>query len=201
MKYITVKTMAASALMLALSSAPAFAQSVDLTISGNGASSTNHITVTDTQTTSVTQSNSTEIMNGVQASSSSGGNQMSGNTGGTSSLTTGDVSTTVSVTNTAGNNVANPGCGCAQPGSLMVDISGNGKKSNNTSTTTMGSTSSLGQVNQTGFMNMLKVSSSSGKNKIKNSTGTGSSLITGGGMTTVTVQNTAGQNLYGVPAI
>lgn len=81
--------------------------------------------------TNVTQSNVTKSNTVIVATSNTGGNKVSGNTGGTSNITTKKAKTTVNVTTTGGNNVANVS-GCCGTKSTKNVIKNNGAGSKNT---------------------------------------------------------------------
>ncbi|KKR13564.1 MAG: hypothetical protein UT40_C0014G0020 [Candidatus Woesebacteria bacterium GW2011_GWA1_39_21b] len=106
---------------------PVLAQSTTLVISGNGAETDNDINLSQTTTTTVVQNNVANISNNVDADAETGENDQNYNTGGPVSLTTGDATTGVAISNTANSNVAEVS-GCCDV-DVDVEISDNGYKS------------------------------------------------------------------------
>ena len=90
---------------------PTFA-STTIQISGNGAGSVNHVTVTSNNVTSLSQNNLASISNNVNSNSSTVGNNSNGNTGGNVTIHTGNSVSTTSITTHANVNFASIGCGC-----------------------------------------------------------------------------------------
>jgi len=80
---------------------------IDVTISGNGEDSHNHVTVKGGNTTTVNQSNVSEISTWVDSSASTGHNSANGNTGGDVTVASGDASSTVGVTTSGSSNSLN----------------------------------------------------------------------------------------------
>src|SRR5437899_953246 len=123
-----IKVVLATGALMSSAFAPAVFASTSITISGNGADSTNRVSVNSTNTTTVTQTNSANISNRVSVVSNTGGNQANKNTGGDVSITTGDVSSSVTIKNLANVNFARVvSCGCVQ--NVDIVISGNGADS------------------------------------------------------------------------
>ena len=79
----------------------------DLTITNNGADSTNKIISKNKCSTNLTQSNDADFTNKVNISSNTGGNSTSKNTGGSVDVTTGSSDSTVTISNSANVNQAN----------------------------------------------------------------------------------------------
>lgn len=77
---------------------------VSIIISGNGAGSNSGVVVNETCTTTSTATSGANITTTVNSQADTGGNQVSGNTGGSTSITTGDASSSASVTNTGSQN-------------------------------------------------------------------------------------------------
>lgn len=198
---LNYKTLALSVGLFVLCALPAFAASTDLTITGNGDSSHNEIMVVEVNVNAVVQTNVTDVLNLVKAGASTGGNQISGTTGGEASLQSGDASTTAKVTNLAGTNLSSDPCGCPAPAEPTVKIKGNGTKTNNKVALASVNMNLTKQTNLTDFHNLVMANSDSGKNKVKGTTGAGSTLISGAATTSVTVKNKAGINMNGTPAL
>lgn len=68
-----------------------------LNISGNGADSSNTVTITGNCSISINQSNNTDVVNTINSQVSTGNNQSTGNTGSSVSVNTGTVTSSVSV--------------------------------------------------------------------------------------------------------
>lgn len=71
---------------------------------GNGAESTNHAQASNSTTENVTQSNSATLQNNVNITADTGNNSASRNTGGDSTVSTGDVNVGASIMNFVNNN-------------------------------------------------------------------------------------------------
>src|SRR5689334_15905858 len=107
MKVKLVSGIATGALLLGAFAPAAFADTC--TISGNGAFSHNKCkVVTVTKTGGTKQVNVADFSNHVSVHTSSGGNNASGNVGGDVTVTSGDSTVTVTITNAANLNVINP---------------------------------------------------------------------------------------------
>src|SRR6202000_2784156 len=101
------------------------------------------------------------------------------NTKGSVSVTTGNASSTVNNTTTAGGNVATaPSCGCAS-GDTDVTVSGNGEKSTNTVKVTNSSSNSVTQFNGVLVVNGVWTVQNTGGNNANANTG-GDVMITSG---------------------
>lgn len=82
---------------------------VDLSVSGNGANSTNTVNITNTGTTTVSQGNNATVVNDVTAKAGTGNNTTSGNNG-NSTIVTGNATTQTNITNTLNSNTATVPC-------------------------------------------------------------------------------------------
>ncbi len=184
-----------SVLLLAGSALPVLAQST-VTISGNGSDTNNVANVTVTQTTQVSQTNTADITNTVNASADTGDNDANHNTGGSVSVDTGNANTDVTISNTANTNVADvDNCNCGS-GDVEVLVSGNGDDSNNTANTTLQNTVTLGQTNVANVTNNVeKARSDTGDNDANHNTGGSVSVSTGNATTSVDLSTNANANL------
>lgn len=196
-QFITkVTTGAVSASILAFTILPAVYASTDVTVAENGADSTNGVTVDNSTKTKVEQKSSTYVTNIITTSSSTGGNEIKGTTGeGSPSITTGDATSTTSVTVTGGSNVAevNP-CGC-ENGDTTVDVLGNGTNTDNTVTVKNKKKLKVKQKAKTSVYSEIDTKSKTGKNKIKNTTGSGDATVeTGEATSDTTVVVEGGSN-------
>lgn len=75
-----------------------------VSIDGNGADSTNKVTLSSKYVTKATQKNTTSVVNGVVVGQDTGSNTANSNTGGTVDVTSGDADATVDNTTTVGLN-------------------------------------------------------------------------------------------------
>ena len=165
--------------MVAAIVAPTSFASTTVHISDNGALSTNMVKVKNWSSKSVSQSNSTVAFTTIHAKAKTGNNTSSFNTGGTSSIVTGDASNTVgvSVTGSTNTNTGNQ-CGCVSP-VTDVTIANNGALSTNTVNVKNSSTSSVTQSNSTVAETGIWTSASTGGNSSSFNTGGSNTISTG----------------------
>jgi hypothetical protein len=188
---------ASAALLGATVVAPAFATpAVDgISIIGNGTDSTNKVYVDNSSSTYVKQSNSVEAVIGIDSSSNSGGNKANGNTGGSTSIATGDATSNVDVVVVGGVNVAlTDGCGCV-PEEQDVTIAGNGSDSYNKVKLNNASSQTVKQKNTVSTAIGITSVAKTGKNKANNNTGSGTGITTGDSKSKVGVLVGGGLNL------
>lgn len=185
---------ATAALLGASFATSAFA--ADVTIDGNGAGSTNVVTVKSTCDSSVYQTNSTNVSTMAHVTADTGGNSVTGNTGGSSSIDTGDATAGVSVSVEGGSNSAEPAscCACLQGVGNDVTISGNGVNTTNVVSDTNKQKTKVTQKNKTFVMTYASVKAKTGYNKLKNNTGSGSDLTTGDASAGLEVTVTSSSN-------
>jgi hypothetical protein len=180
--------------MVAAMIAPASFASTTVDISGNGAFSFNKVKVKNTSSNKVKQSSKTIAITSIYAKASTGKNTSSFNTGGSSSIDTGDASNTVGVSVTGGNNTnTSDGCGCVDP-NTDVSITDNGALSHNTVNVTNSSSSYVSQSNTTVAETSVSTSASTGGNNSSFNTGGDSSITTGDASNAVGVEVTGGSN-------
>ncbi|MBI4036911.1 hypothetical protein HY385_00620 [Candidatus Daviesbacteria bacterium] len=101
----------------------------ELTITGNGAGSSNEIIITNQTTTTVQQNNEANVNNNVQTEANTGDNSASDNTSGSINITTGDVDSQTNTENQA--NVSQVDNQCCPTQGTSATISGNGTDSQN----------------------------------------------------------------------
>src|SRR3990167_1766355 len=94
---------------VALAVVPAFADNTALN-SWTGAHSTNVATAASSCTSTITQSNNGNITNNLTVTANTGNNEANQNTG-DGSVTTGNASAPLALTNGGNSNTASPGCG------------------------------------------------------------------------------------------
>lgn len=176
--------------------ATTFAATVD--ISGNGAGSRNHIKLSSKTSSFTLQSNKAKFKNNIGGSSSTGGVDANKNTGGDVSVTTGDSSTTVDVSNTAnvntlGGESLNSCCPCSQS-TPDITTTGNGADSSNSVKVKEECKTKVIQKNDAYISNNIWVGASTGDVDANKNTGGSVDVTTGDATTSVTVTNTANSN-------
>lgn len=180
---------------------PAFA-ATDIHVSGNGSGSDNNVSVSQRHSSRVEQSNDADIRNDISISSSTGGNRASGNTGGGSSIETGDTSALVGISNMANMNQASLGdCGECD-GDTEIRASGNGSGSDSDIEIDMDSDKRFSQDSRSRFDNRIEMWSNSGGNRGDDNTGRHSSndsveISTGESESEVFVSNSSNLNSLG----
>jgi len=174
--------------MVAAIVAPASFAATTVTISNNGALSTNKVKVKNWSSKSVSQSNTTYVGTSISAKAKTGNNTSSFNTGGTNGIVTGDASNTVGVSVTGGTNT-NTGneCGCASP-TTNVTIADNGAMSTNTVHVKNSSSNSVTQGNITVVQTEVWTSANTGGNSSSFNTGGGNTITSGGATNEVGVE-------------
>lgn len=170
---------------------PAFAATT-LTVTGNGASSENTVTVGQTNTTTVVQNNNANIQNNVSAKAETGDNTASRNTGGNVSVSTGDATSKTAVTNNVNTNVAQTAC-CAN-GSTEVTVAGNGDKSENAVGLEQSNTTQVWQNNNANIENNVSAKAETGENKANSNTGGNVTVKSGDATAHSTVENKGNSN-------
>lgn len=185
----------AAASLVASAFAPvALAEDASLEISGNGNQSHNVIEVDTENKVYVDQTNLTFAGVEVLSSAQSGGNTIRGTTGGTSSIESGRAVSNVEVKVEGGDNTAllPDQCGCVDPTSAL--ISGNGNKSYNKINVDDEHKVDIDQFSKTGAYIGVLSEAISGRNKIRNTTGSGSSILTNRAASKVKITVKGGSN-------
>lgn len=183
----------ASAALFANLAIPAFA-STDVEVSGNGTKSDNEVTVENTNTVDLKQTNNLNVVLNITSKASTGGNKASGNTGGSTSITTGDATTETTVAVAGGDNKATvPSCGCESDDA--VKVSGNGKKSDNKVTLKNKKELKADQKGDVSVTGNITSKAKTGKNKAKNNTSGNVEIETGTSVSTTEVGVISGSNI------
>jgi hypothetical protein len=164
-------------------------------ITGNGAESNNGVGVNNASTIFLNQDNNSRFNNDIDANATTGKNDSSFNTGGSTIISTGVASTTVNVNNKANANIANVG-GSSDPnaGGSSVTISGNGALSNNGVALNQVSALVLDQTNNANIRNDVDANARTGNNTAQFNTGGFTGIGTGNATTNVNVNNLANFN-------
>lgn len=161
----------------------------DVTISGNGAMSTNGATVNNTSTVSLNQTNYADIDNNIYSNAKTGNNSAGFNTGGDVTIHTGSATSSVTVDNMANANIASVGGGSGLGGGSSVIINGNGALSNNGVSLNDSSIVILGQANIADIDNNIHAGAKTGGNDAAFNTGGDVHIMTGHATTDVEVSN------------
>lgn len=184
-------SLGASALVAA---SPAFALTVEL--SGNGDSSDNSANITVNKTTTITQTNTADIKNKVSADANTGYNSANQNTGGDTSIETGDASSSVSVNNTA--NSSKSSIGCCDNTDLSVSLSANGSGSNNNVRFNWTDQRDIITLNDLNINNYINARANTGGNEANGNTGGDTSIKTGDANVSVMIGNSGNNNFASV---
>lgn len=168
-------------------------QGTDVTVSGNGAFSDNKVDVNNDSNVKVHQDNKADVKNHVDSNATTGWNNAGFNTGGDTTINTGNASTETIVNTEANKNVANVSGGNGSNGST-VQISGNGAFSDNKVDLWNGSSIIVDQDNKAHVVNHVKSDAKTGDNDANFNTGGDVSINTGDAKTKTGVQTIANFN-------
>lgn len=183
----------ASAALFANLAIPAFA-STDVEVIGNGTKSDNNVKVENTNTVDLKQTNNLTVTLNISSKASTGGNKASGNTGGSTSIKTGDATTETAVVVSGGDNKATvPSCGCEADNSVKVN--GNGKKSDNKVELKNKKELKADQKSDVKVTGNIDSKAKTGKNKAKNNTSGDVEVETGSSVSTTEVAVISGSNV------
>lgn len=184
----------ASASLLLASVVPVFAAH-DITIEGNGSGSDNTVTVRHNCTQKVVQKNKTNVTVDLKVTGNTGKNRANANTGGDTSINTGDVTNDVVVGVVGGGNSAEvPECCCSGSGNGEIAIVDNGNNSTNEVDARSRNRSVLKQKSKTRVTVNGTVRGNTGKNRTNNNTGGDQEIDTGDVENTVEVGVEGGSN-------
>ncbi|SRR6266568_2232522 len=163
-------------------------------VTGNGAESNNGVGVNNANTVFLNQNNTSNFDNDINATASTGKNDSSFNTGGSSVIVTGNATTNVTVNNKANANLATIGGTGGNAGGSSVTISGNGALSDNGVALNQASAVVLNQINDANIDNDVNAKAKTGDNQSQFNTGGFSGIGTGDAKTNVSVDNLANFN-------
>jgi len=168
-----------------------------IAVTGNGALSGSVVNVTNSSNTVVNQTNNANISNNINTSASTGNNSSNFNTGGNSTISTGNASTNVTVNNAANLNQATVSCGCDNSGT-DVNVTGNGAESENGVNVNNANQVFLNQNNDANYKNNVTANATTGSNDSSYNTGGSTVVVTGNASTNVQVNNAANANVANV---
>lgn len=172
---------------------PANAQTIDLSVSGNGTASENTINTTTNNTTTVNQNNNTDITNNVTTNANTGSNSTSANSGGTA-INTGDVNTQTNISNKDINTNHADVSANNQTGTHAV-ISDNGAKTDNSIKISGNSSTTVTQNNRADITNNVNTNANTGNNRANNNR-EDTALITGDVNSAINILNKNINNNY-----
>ncbi len=176
------KTFALIALVALLTNSitPVYAESIDLSVSGNGDNSQSSIETSVSNDTNVDQSNDSKVSSDVSNDSNTGNNQANQNTGANTNLQTGDANSQTNVDNTNINqNIVDTNCNCDTDSTLALNITDNGTGSTNNITTSVNQTNQVSQTNTAKINTTVKINANTGNNSINRNTTGNINLSTG----------------------
>jgi len=184
----------------AVSNCSCQAGNTDISLTGNGAFSTNNGSVNNNNTTTLSQNNQANVTNAVSANSSTGSNDAGFNTGGNTTIKTGNAGVGVTIDTMANSNVALVGGGAvagAGNGS-SITINGNGAFSENSAAINKNSAIVLGQNNDAAIVNAVDAAAHTGDNSTGFNTGGTETVWTGNATTLVGIDNAVNFNAASV---
>lgn len=182
---------ATAALVMGVAAPSAFA-ATNVTIVDNGAFSDSSVRVKNNHKTVVSQSNDSTIVNRVNSRANSGGNRASFNTGGDSSVDTGNAVSNVGIVVGGSSNTANvENCDCDEDVNVVVDD--NGAFSDNRVRVSNNSFFGAWQANVSNIFNRVNSRANSGRNSSSFNTG-GASVETGNTNSSVFVEVNGSSN-------
>lgn len=162
-------------------------------ISGNGSESNNTSQVSETNNIQLTQQNNATIKNTVSGTANTGGNTSKNNSGSVT-ITTGDITTSVSVSNISNSSVAHMP---SQVYDFLSSITSNGSDSLNTSQFKYVKNRVLIQNNTANYGNTISVDANTGGNSAAETNGI-IEILTGDIWMNVTITNEANTNTLDV---
>ncbi|MDP3941148.1 MAG: hypothetical protein Q8Q49_02460 [bacterium] len=159
-------------------------------ISGNGSESDNYVKVKNSNNTGVYQDNDAKVSNSVETKASTGYNDANRNTGGDTTIITGDAKAKASVSTVANANEASIGGGNGHDGgSLRAIISGNGSYSDNDIRIYNNNDTTLVQGNDADIYNWVEAKAKTGSNDANDNTGGDVAISTGDALAIADVDN------------
>lgn len=153
---------------------PYYIYADEISVSGNGEGSTSGVNVNVSQTTQTQQQNTAEVNNNVDVNADTGNNTASDNSGGDTSITTGDINIDSSIQN-EGINQSSVELDCCQ-GDLSAQISGNGSNSTNSINYSVnegkeGGNTNISVYNNANITNNVSGTANTGYNQANNNSG------------------------------
>ncbi len=181
--------------------------SLTAVIADNGRKSDNDLILNVTDSASVDQTNVANIDNNVDVNAKTGGNKANDNLGGGNvRVESGDAGVGTSINNRANFNAADVDCGCLLgSGDVKVNVSGNGRNSDNDLNAFLDSFQTFDQTNVGNLDNYTNIDATTGYNKANDNGGANNadpSVKSGDSISNTTVNNSANLNSVGsVPSM
>lgn len=177
-------------------------QAMTVAVTGNGSDSTSVVDVSQTQQTTVQQTNTATVTNNISVTSNTGNNSASRNTGGDVSITTGNATTSVTVANavngsdlnTTGSGVVTSNHNQNSTNNTEVTISGNGSDSHNFVSLDLNHITGVTQNNSGTVNNNVDATANTGDNHADRNTGGSVLISTGNATTEVILTNNVNRN-------
>lgn len=153
-----------SSLTLGFPSQAVFAD-ITVTVNGNGSTSTNNVTVEQNRTTDITSTNTATVNTTVAEKANTGGNEITGATGGENAIQTGTIATTTTVANNL-NTSSIDAANCCQNSQTVITEDGNGAGSTNHIDNTNNSQTTVTVTNVAQVSNQIAIDANTGDNQI-----------------------------------
>lgn len=166
----------------------------NVSLRGNGADSVSSVQADLNNAKTIVQGNTANVANNVSSDANSGYNRANENTGGNTTVMTGNAGTRTGVTTNANSNVANLGGGSSSGGSTNVELLGNGADSVNGASLRLDNSSRIGQTNTANVSNNVNSSADTGYNRANENTGGSVRVDTGSASTLTGVETKANFN-------
>ncbi len=173
---------ATSAILLGAMAPAAFA-ATDVVVGNNGAFSKSKVQVKNVKVTTVAQTNKQNVKNVVNSKANTGGNKVSFNTGGTSSVSTSDSHSVANITVGGNTNTATVNSDCNCEAGATVGVTDNGAFSHNSVKVTNSNWFTALQTNVSNVFNSVNSSSNTGGNSSSFNTGGTSTVHSGTAIT------------------
>ena len=148
-----------------------------ITITGNGSDSQNLVDFQQNSDTQININQNAYIQNNLNGSANTGGNQANNNSGGNTTITTGNINVNLNIENTNINmtNVSAPQAN----GSVTIKIAGNGSYSNNLVNVSLNNNVNISIDNRAEIINSAIWDLITGRNEASGNTGGNVSITTG----------------------
>lgn len=172
------------------------AEEITIFVSGNGSESVSAADVTITTTTTVDQVNTAEITNNIDINANTGGNTADNNTGGDTTISTGDITGEVDILNIGNVNAAGPSSNTTS--TTDVSITDNGTGSTNTVTINLSNPFNLSQNNSAEIENNVNIDANTGGNSASGNTGGSANISTGDISFATNIINCLNFNFFGL---
>ncbi|MBI4084642.1 MAG: hypothetical protein HY431_01930 [Candidatus Levybacteria bacterium] len=172
----------------------------EVVVIGNGPDSTNTVTVSDNNQTAINQSNNADVSNSASVQATTGDNDASYNTGGDTSVTTGDAFVDTDISSAANASIITEGCCPQNGGSNQAVISDNGTDSQNTIGISNSSQTTITSVQSAQITNSISGIAVTGNNQANSNTTGNVRIQTGNISVNENIQNKADRTTVSLAA-